>query len=458
MTRLAIISVPLYRIARVSLSDLVLGALREQGDVVIVAPFADEPGFQTNFAGPRTRFLRWRQNTLNGWERRLLAASEIMRMNGFWRRHARNGMGYLLANESVRPHRDGNDERFSAKHRAIFWTLGQLGKTPAAWRLADRAMGSRWFRFPELGSLARQYDEVTLVQSANWGVQDRALARLSRGEGWRRVLLPYTTDQLYVNGHLLNDFDVICSQGDFESDCARDLHRVPDVRMRPLGSAWFRHLEQVKALVPDDGQRFVMYAGVAAIYFPRDSEFQAVDAIAAHLKQAGSPLALVYRPVEFDEVHRAEIEARYAGTGVTLQWPSVSEVGLESFSPIQQREAVRSFVRDVRGCRLFVLSLVTSLGLDVAFLTGSAVIANMADPSGVLARRRTELLEPSGWPGLRIARTLPQLLEHVEHCLAYPDVSARESGRIVRHWDHGEGDFQSTLVEAVYGTKTGEAA
>lgn len=452
MSQLVVISVPLYRIARVSLSEVVLDVLRERADVVIVAPFADDPMFQANFAGQRTRFLKWTQNAMSRFESRLLAASEIMRMNGFWRRHAQRGMAYFVANESVRQERDGKDVRLSVRLRAMLWVLGQLGRSSYAWRLVDRAMGKRWYRFPELTQLAREYDRVTLLQSANWGVQDRALARLSRERGWHRVLVPYTTDQLTVNGHLLNAFDVICSQGAFETQCARELHRVPAGRLRTLGSAWFRHLDRVKAETTGGRQSFVMYAGVAATYFPRQSEFQAVDAIAEFLKTIGSPLNLVYRPVEFEQRHRREIERRFAGTGVELQWPSVSEVGLETFSPIQQREAMRSFVRDVLGCRLFIMSLVTSLGLDVAFLTGSAVIANMADPTGVLARRRTDLLTTRGWPGLRIARSRDELLAHVKQCLENPDASSRESERIVGQWDHRETEFRATLLEAVLGT------
>ena len=62
--------------------------------------------------------------------------------------------------------------------------------------VAARERGDR------LEQLARGYDRVTLVQSANWGVQDRALARLSRERGWRRVLLPFTAAYLALRALL----------------------------------------------------------------------------------------------------------------------------------------------------------------------------------------------------------------------------------------------------------------
>lgn len=451
--RLIIISVPFYRIARVSLSEVVLGSLRESGDVVIVAPFAEEAGFIGNFGGPNTTFLKWAPNHLNRFQNMLYAISETMRMNGFWRRFKK----YYFRNQYTRFGVDGQDVRLSPLRCFVYWSLSFVGQHPRAWAFVDRLLGTSWCRFPRLIECSRRYRHVTLIQSANWGMQDRALAVLSRVHGWRTVLLPYTTDQLDTNGYLLNEFDAVCVQGPYELKRAREYFAISASRTYRLGSAWFRHLEKIQAATigtrekPRDDQGFILYAGVSATYFPRESEFEAVDAIIGLVSRLKKGHKLVYRPVELDESRKAQITRRYEGVeSVALQWPSIAQLGLAQFSEVSQDCSLRESVDEMRGCRLVVMSSTTTLAMDVAFLTGCGVIANMADATGVLKKRNHALLDQEWFPGMRVANSIPELLENAEYLLNNPDSAAEEAAQLVALWDYRTVNFRDTLCHAVY--------
>lgn len=458
---LVIISLPFYRIARVSLSEFVLGSLREVSDVIIVAPFAEEPGFKASFGGPNTTFLSWALNRLNRVQRLLLSISEILRMNGYWKRFRNRGMAYYYANQFVRFSDDGRDSAIGFPRHVSYWLLSLIGVYPKAWVLVDRLLGEGWLRFPRLVKATERYGNVTLIQSANWGLQDRALAGLSRTHKWRKVLLPYTTDQLHVNGYLLNSFDAVCAQGSFEFDRARDVHAVPEKNIRRLGSAWFRHLAKLQSALAaqtpqkSNVQKIILYAGVASTYFPRESEFEAIDAIVNFITRSQQSYVLIYRPVEFDEPRKEQIRRKYDGvSAVRLQWPTSSQIGLDQYSEIDQDSSLLEYVRCITGCELVIMSSITSLCLDVAFLDKPGVIANFADPSGVLQNRHIHLADLDWLPGLRVAYSISELIETMEHLLMNREEAARESSQLIAPWDYPDVDFEATLLHAVYGQPT----
>lgn len=457
-THLVIISVPFYRIARVSLSPVVLGILRERSDVVIVAPFAEAAGFKEGFGASGTVFLQWQLNPMSRYQFLLLAISEIVRRNGYWKRFRKRGLSYYFKNQFRVFGDSGRDTQLGPVRRLAYWVLATVGQWRKAWVLVDRLLGKRWCRFPPLVALSKQYDRVTLIQSANWGLQDRALASLSREHRWRAVLLPYTSDQLDTNGYLFNRFDAVCVQGTYESKRAIEIHAVPESRIERLGSAWFRHLEHLKAAI--DGERgdssaepgFILYAGVSSTYFPRDSEIEAVDAIAEYLSRSRTGLRLVYRPVEFDESRKERLQRRYEGSPlVQLQWPSISLLGLEQYSDVKQDMALREYVRSLTGCKLLVMSYLTSLAMDAAFLQKCGVISNMSDAAGVLRKRYTHLLNTEGNPGIRFVASIPELLETMESLLNNPERAAQESAQIIAQWDYRDVNFRESLIQAVYG-------
>jgi hypothetical protein len=458
---LAIVSLPFYRIARVSLSRAVLSTLTEAADVVIVAPFAEEEPFRRNFARPGIDFVRWVHPSLGRVKRALLALSEILRRNGYWRRFRCRHTGYYVYNQFRVYGYDGDDTRLGAAWRAVYWILSVIGESPHAWRIVDRLLGSEWASLQTLEAQAACYENVTLIQSANWGVQDRALSSLARRHGWRSVLLPYTTDQLDVNGYLLNVFDSVLVQGSYELDLAKRIHGLEDSRIVRLGSAWFRHLDlfahECAQPVHDTG--FVLYAGVSSLYFPRESEFHAVDAVLDHMRKQHPGMKLIYRPVELDPQRRVEICSKFEGVSdIELQWPPDAQLAMDGYSEVPQEEALRAYIRDLAGCKVLVMSNCTSLALDVAYLTKCGVVANRADALGVLDKRGTELLNMAVLPGLCIVQTIPDLLQALDRFLADRNACERQAAQITGAWDYAAQNFYDCLQRTVLGEQmAGEA-
>lgn len=456
MRRLVILSVPFVRIARVVLSELVLGVLRQRCDVVIVAPFADVPAFQRSFGGPDTSFVRWSPRPFRRMARALYAASEIMRRYGYYRKLQRRGMAYYVVNERMVFDSGGADTEIRGARALGYRAFGTLGRWRGAWRVAERALGRSWASQPALEALAGRYDAVTLVQSANWGDQDRALARLSRSKRWRRVLVPYTTDQLDVNGYLINEFDAVCVQGSFEAECARGYHAVNDDRVVELGSVWLRHLRRIRDRVWPSQQAahgagdMVMYAGASPLYYSRAAELEAVRALAAWLARSHPLLTLVYRPVEDDPAVRRTIETDMnAHANVAVQWPAATEIGLDTYPDHDHVAALERYALGLKGCRVMVMSNVTSLALDVSAAARCAVISNQYDPTGLLRRRRNDLLQRPWFAAVTFVTNIDELLRAVDRQLADPSLGRRAADALLSHWDFPHDEVETRLLSAV---------
>jgi hypothetical protein len=456
-SQLVIISIPLTRIARNSLSNSVLDPLRARGDVLIVAPFADEPGFQRDFSGKNTYFLQWQDNSISKIKKVFLSVPELMRRLGYWRKFKNKGLMYYLLNQYTNFGAEGKDSRFGIFRTFIYWLLSVIGKHPSTWEITEKCCGRGWYNFPGLLEFSNSYEKVSLIQSANWGMQDRVLARVSSGQDWRKVLLPYTTDQLFTNGFLLNKFDAVCVQGDFELGQAKDFHFVPEDRIFKLGSAWFRHMQEIQSKnnigeKPKNETPLIIYAGVTNTNFPSKSEFQALDAIVEFVESSNEEFRLIYRPVVFDDHLKQIIESRYGNSNlINIQWPKASAIGLDKYSEMDQDNSLREYVNDMSGCKLLVMSYLTSFCKDAAFLEGCGVISNMIDSNNMLSNRHNHLFPTYMLPGVRIVDTVDGLIDNIKKLLCNPEQTKRESAEVISLWDYPATDFQYVLVSAVYG-------
>jgi hypothetical protein len=461
---LLLVSVPYLRVARILLSKRVLNCVAD-ADVVVVTPFADDAAFRAEFARPGIEFLRV---PAPRWSRPiglLYALSESMRMVGFWRRYRRAGLAYYWNGVGVRLGSEGQDVKEGLLRRAVQQCAAILGSAARSWRLLDRAIGMRVFKSVELERVLRRYSRITLVQASSWGYQDRLLAWHARRRAMRAVLIPYTTDQLWVNGDLLCDYDAVCVQGPFEEHCAKRYHGVAADHIVRLGCLWFRSIDDmvgemgsVRAARSADALRVVLYAGVSPTYFPRSSEFQAIEALlnAARSGRLGA-VQLVYRPYALDAQDRAAIEARFAQhPQLQLQWPEEACAALEGYSGAEIAPQLQQYLRRLAAADVMVMSNTTSLAWDAAYL-GCAVAANFSDPSGTLLRRGVRLrLQADGLldcaPGLPLAWSNEELVDLVARLLRDPQAAARSRAAVLSQWDYPDADARSLLRRVVYGS------
>ncbi|MDO9490393.1 MAG: hypothetical protein Q7J32_18645 [Sphingomonadaceae bacterium] len=466
--RLVILSVPYLRVTRVLLSPTLLDALGADADIVVVGPFAAAAEFKAQFEGRGIDFLECAPRSLLPQPYRFIyALSELMRMFGFWFRHRDAGLGYYWQAEQIEFGDEGADRPKSLARRWLQRLTGVIGRSRGAWKLLDRVVARRLYDDPALRARMAAAAEITLVQASSWGFQDRMLASLASRAGARMILLPYTTDQLWVNGHLLADYDVVAVQGPFEERCARAYHDVPDARIEMLGSLWFRTVDSIleRGLVTTDrpagAARRVLYAGVSRRYFPRESEYLALHALLDAQRDGRLPaFDLVYRPYAMDEAERRDIEQRVTGIGpIELQWPEDVCAGLDDAAAGLIEPQLVQYLGRLASADVVVMSHTTSLGWDAAYL-GSGVVANFADPSGVLARRGTQLRFLPGVgldcsPQLPVAQELDELVSLVGRQLGSREAALSAGRGIVDDWDHRHPALAEALRAAVFGRGAG---
>lgn len=456
MTRaLVILSIPFIRVTRVLLTPAVLEAI-SCADVLIVSPLSSQPEFRAQFEGRRFHFLSASGDAAwPRWLRMVYGFSEMMRMNGFWFRHRNNGLGYYAAAAEMDVGDDGADNRIAGLRAFTLRLANWFGQARAAWRFADRIFGARLYDTGELDRFVSDYDDVTLVQASSWGLQDRMLSQLAHGKSFRTVLLPYTTDQLWVNGHLLASYDMVCAQGPFEQMCAEHYHQVAAERICQLGNLWFRKIDQLMAsgAVSRAGAapRRIIYAGVSRRYFPRESEYRALEALRNAMDEGRfGKVELVYRAFAGDAAERCEIEARTKAIGgIELQWPEEVCAGLDDANGEGIEPQLVQYLNRLVSADVVVMSHTTTLGWDAAYL-GCGVVANFADDSGTLERRNTHLrfvkdavLDCA--PGLPVAYRLDTLVDLVAEQMADPAAARRAGQGIVRSWDSVVPDLVTRL-------------
>lgn len=460
---LVILSVPFVRLIRILLSDQVIGALRQYCNVLIVSPFAENRILQSANGANGTLFLEWKApEKLRQPVRSLFAVSSLLRRLGYWRRFKKQGMAYYLANSHLKFVDDGNDERLALPRRIISFIISILGMWSDAWRLFDRLIGPSLFNIKKLREVAQNYEKVTLIQSASWGIQDQMLAWMGRQQKWHKVMMPYSTDQLLTNGYLYSDFDVICVQGPFEEWAATRLHKVSRSRIVKLGSAWFRHIDEIKQQV--EGRQIVrsnkvhhviMYIGVSSIYFPRSSEYLGLETLLWAIDRGElGDVEVIYRPLGENAEVRAEIQNKFGKSDhLRIQFAQQACYGIDKYQGGSQREELAEYITQLLEADLLVMCLTTSLALDAAYL-GIATIANLSDPSGMLSRRHTHLLlnqkgQLYGFESLPVIQALDQLVPCIKALLTDKEKAATIAHQTASQWDFPETDFRKALLAAI---------
>lgn len=464
--RLVILSLPFQRLIRSHLSSVILETLTNRADVVIVSPFAQNQGFSNQYGGSGISHLSVPpQNQLPWIFRKLNAVSSFLRMRGYWCR-IRKKVPYFWANRYVRYDENGNDTMPFVMNRWLMDILAWIGSWPRAWVLLDSLIGRWSYNTPELVALARSYDHVILIQAACWGFQDQSLAWMGKENKWRTVLLPYTTDQLFICGYLYSDFDAVCVQGMVERRLAQELHVVSTDRIINLGSTYFRALGAIepvgkdKAVSPQPHKQKIMYAGIISTSFPVGIEIEAVNMLSdSRVFSDAKGLEVIYRPATFETLSEDFKESirrklRYPER-VAIQTPSPTSMGMGTYSYTNCISDLRCLLADLSEIDVLVTSLTTSLSLEAALL-GVPTIAYFPNDCAVLQKRKVGLALNSetrviGLESVLVATGLEELASLVRKLLNNPDMRREIAEATLREWDYPESNYSLLLESAVFG-------
>ncbi|MHA8057421.1 hypothetical protein [Aquirufa nivalisilvae] len=465
--KVIVISVPFQRLIRNLLGAPILGTIQSsvEADIIIVSPFSDDIAFQKEFEGANVSFVNWnppiKLKQPNGF---LFTILEILRVNGFWRKYRKMGMEAYLVNNKMRFGVDGKDTYFSWPKRTFFSLLSWIGTSQKAWITFLNWMPKSYLYCFELDNILAKYDQVTLVQSANWGYQDHMLAWKGRNKNWKKVMIPYTVDQLFANGYLLSDYDVICVQGTNEWEYAQLLHHYPLSKITKLGSAWFTNMGYLKKkyaerLSPNEqvknSKRQILYTGCSSQFFPASSEYEGLDYLLQAINSGElKNVEVTYRPLGETEARKVEIMEKYWNTNyLKIEFAQKACFGLAEFDSVSQELQLVEHIEQLSNADLIMMCFATSIAQDAAFL-GIPSVINLVDNTGIVKGRGVHgQINDQGYvrlfEGLPIAYNYQELISMAKELLNEQELAKSQANYTVSLWHYPEEDFTQRLIEVL---------
>ena len=464
---LVIISVPFIRNTRYLISSRIFEALKREYAILIVSPFCNQESFKREFGGPNVFFLEFDKSPdrLGPLIRYVYAVSEVLRRNGYWFRFRNKTMRYYwdFITRSTQGMSSANPG-LSLKSKLINHTLGVLGYSRNSWKWLENIFGSFFYDTKDIAPFTAGYSPTILVQTANWGYQERFLAYCSRKYSFKSILLPYTTDQLVINGYLLSSFDKICAQGPIETRYALDFHGVAPQKISPLGMLWLRNIEYfqeeycpVAATFPETkSETVLLYAGLTATFFPRVSEFEAVDSLLNAIKTGILRNSrLIYRPAITSPQDIEEVTGKYGSEILMeIQMPQPSCIGISGDSIGDIKMEMVEYIQQIRSIDVLIMSATTTMLFDALYFD-IPCIANFTDSTSTLdsigftgAYLKNDATLRSA-PAMPIAHSLQEMIQFVKEASENPASHQQVKRSTFAEWDYGTPNYVSQFLGLV---------
>ena len=395
-TSLIILSIPLQRLIKTHLSNFFLDALKVNGDVLVIAPFADNENFLKDYQESVSYLVQYENiKFLSAIKSTIFLIIKTLRINGYWLANPLY-MGYYLSNQYTKFGNNGNDIRVNYINRKGISALGFIGRRwKNSWKILAKLLPLERSFKNKLLNISSAYQQVIVIQACSWGEQDLDIAILAKKYGWKSILVPYTTDQLLCNGWLYADYSAICVQGPLEKDYAINFHRIPKERLVELGSLNFRKLDlyTVKLENTNINQGKIIYAGSISRYFPIESELEGLETILNAQLQGYIPdFEVIYRSFGEDRAQIEKLRSKYKFTNkLRIDYVSDLFAGLDGYGGAITDDAMNQYIQQLRQASLLVTVGCTSLILDAAFL-GVPSVSCWVDKSGIILKRNTRQL------------------------------------------------------------------
>lgn len=448
MNKLVIISIPFWRVAKVVLNKKIINSLIENGcNIIIISSMNVIDSFNFETDKSKIKNIVWKPK-FNKFLFRLYNISETMRMNGYWYKNKKNGLNYYYQNSFNNFSEDGFDTRKPMHSRLLLFIFSILGSWKDSWLLIDKFI-SQFYNYPkELNSLILSYDKVAFIQSCSWGEQDRILASWARNKNVETHLIPYTTDQLTINGYLLSNYKKIFVQGSLEFDYALKYHKVKKSSIIQAGSFWFRNIDSMNISNKNSqiGNKLILYAGVLPLYYPRENEIKVIKFLCEELFiiRKNKNLKFVYRPYISSNEEKRSIEESLNSYSdcLELQWPDININSLDSNKTLSFEDQIKKDIINLSGIDIFVMSLSTSMCLDAAYISKCFVISNTIDESLILKARHTYdglIIDNTlrYLPGVEVLNTYELLLSEILNKLNDKSISSSIfANNILKSWDY----------------------
>lgn len=442
---------PYQRLIRSHMSADIINILGENSEIAIVSPFAE---VLCDVAEHRklniNHYISFAPESRNKIANFLYKFSTFLRIRGYWYKN-RKKIPYYWQNRFRIFRAEGQDKQIYKIFCPIMDALSWLSQESKIWKIFDNIHGNYTYKFKSIELLAINYKKIIILQSASWGYQDTALAWMAKKNGWKSILIPYGTDQLYCNGHLLNNYERVLVQGDSEKEWAQKLHNINIERIVEFGSLNARVINE-KIIRNDFARKSnlnkqIMYAGVSSTYFSREIEVETVLLLSEWiLNNLGKEWLLIYRPVysEGDWMPNAEFPEN-----ILIQRTNQSLIGLTTYENTSVDSDILLLINQLKVIDILITSVSTSLVIDASIL-GVPSIAYYPRDDKMLNRRSTELMfnklgKLIDMEELPVARSFNDVTKFITDVVYDEQKKINISESIKKKWDYPDSDFEKIL-------------
>jgi hypothetical protein len=452
-TKALLISVPLYRLLRIFLLASLIGEFKSRGyDIYIISPFIVNERLLKIYGLSKESNLVFKKRKFSGVAHKMYILSELLRTYGFWRRNAHKGLKYYLSNSfNSKP---GNPTIFSSFFRKILiYIIQNVGTFNFSWKFIDKIFCYFFMKEQQEFVVLSKYSKIKIIQSANWGFQDRYLAWLSTKFLWTRIFVPYTTDQLYCNGYLINDYDLICPQGPVENFWSKDLFKINKNKILCLGSLWFRQIdEQItkQHLRANSKISTVLIAGAINEFFPKNSDLKHIDFVCEILFSLGfHKTKVIYRTFK-DTPYIQDLKLKcqkYKNLEIAFSDPL--NYGLDRDYNNSDFKKLSSDLNKLQSVDLIIVVGASSLFLEASYLDVPS-ISSYIDSTGFLKNKNTKLIlnknsKNYGFNSIPVVNTEKQLRNLISNFIMNKKTFTSIPKKTVKDWDYGRDIFHKNI-------------
>jgi hypothetical protein len=368
-----LISVPFARNARFLLSSKIYADIKLRFRVLIVTHYTVTDQFKDEFGGDNVFFYEIQEKPMSKFVQRLYHFSELLRNNGYRFKHRNAKLAYYWYQaKNISFNKLNGAQKAKIKTKILAYFSGWIGYLEFSWRVLDYVISPFVFNIGKMIDICNPSNRLVIIQTANFGYQERTLSYLSRKLKAKKILFPYTTDQLSVNGYLLNKYDYVCSQGEVDTKYLVDHHKIDQSKVIKLGSIWYRNIENIyrsnNQFADKSSERKILYAGISSQYFSKAGELEVIDEF-LHAIQSGKMgnARIIYRPV-CTEDELKKINAIYCNNpNIDIQVPELSMIGMNTNHDARTDDSINSYLNMMSRNDIFIMSQITTMLFDAVY-------------------------------------------------------------------------------------------
>ncbi|MDB0053303.1 hypothetical protein N9E95_00090 [Alphaproteobacteria bacterium] len=466
VNKLVVISIPFSRNFRYLVSSEIYKNIKKQFDILIIMPGMEgNSEIEKDFGGDNVRFYYYNQDHkgLSKILRSIYLLTEGLRRFGYYYKYRNKQLKYYWEISTGKYSRTLDEDGLATRQKLIYrflcFFIGLIGRNKNFWRRLGFLFGKFFFDLNDINKVTSNYEKIVLIQTANWGFQERFLSFWAYKNKCKTILVPYTTDQILINGYMITDYDFYCPQGSIEEEYLLNFHDVGQEKICKLGMIWLRVLEKTNVYKKIESNKNlkdtirIMYTGLVSTAYPILSELETVDRILYEIKNGQiNANKLVYRPVLVDIKTKKTIEDRYSNNSlIELQWPQTAMIGINGEITSSVTTEIEEYLEQLVEIDLMIMSATTTMAFD-AFKLDIPCIANFYNANDSFCKNGFSksyidtdefIISAKGMP---VVHTLDELIRETKKLINNPCLVKETKESTFTSWDYHNKNYVNDFI------------